>query len=84
VCSPRAYSIDGPGAEHRSYPITLDTATTRLVITRTQALAGCDRVELRLVVDLPTDPRRSRQATSLVVAGVRQAAIVAQLRAGRR
>jgi hypothetical protein len=77
-------SVDGPAGEHRSYPVTVDGTAARLVLTRIRTRNGRDRAELRLVVDLPADPRHARQVTSLVVAGVHQAVSRAQLQARTR
>lgn len=48
-------SIDRPGGEHRSHPTTVDTGTTRLVTTRVRTQTGRDRLEVRIVIDLPID-----------------------------
>ena len=47
-------SNDRPGGEHRSHPVIVDTETTRLVATRARTQTGRDRIEVRVVVDLPT------------------------------
>lgn len=55
-------SADRPGGEHRSHPASADTQVGRVVVTRVQTSRGVNRLEIRTVVDLPTDPRQARSA----------------------
>jgi hypothetical protein len=75
-------SIDSPAGEHRSHPVTVDGTTTRLVVTRTRSRTGRDRIEVRLIADLPHDPRRAKRTVALIVTGVHHAATRAQLLGG--
>lgn len=75
-------SVDGPAAQHRSHPVTVDTDTVRLVVTRNRTRAGGDRVEVRVVADLPRDARKARHTTALIVGWVHQAVTRAQTRGG--
>ena len=61
------------GGEHRSYPITIDTHRTRLVITRIRTHAGSDRIEIRTVIDLPTDPELGRRYAMTILGRLHKA-----------
>ena len=61
-------SYDRPAGEHRSNPVTVDTDHARLVATRIRTRAGSDRIELRAVLDLPTDPDAARVMADQFVA----------------
>lgn len=60
-------SHDRPGGEHRSSPLTVDTDTARIVATRIRTQAGRDRIELRVVIDLPADRDHARAIARRVV-----------------
>ena len=53
-------SIDRPEGEHRSNPVTVDTDCARLVATRIRTVRGRDRIEVRAVLDLPSDLNLAR------------------------
>jgi hypothetical protein len=65
--------VERPGGEHRSHPLTLDTATTRLVLTRTRTRHGHDRMEIRILVDLPADPHQARDRARRLVRAIHHA-----------
>jgi hypothetical protein len=77
-------SADRPGGEHRSHPLSVDTAAGRLVATRIRTTAGADRLELRAVLDLPADPPAARHLARLLLARVHQAIRPASPAGGRR
>ena len=60
-------SNDRPGGEHRSNPVSLDTTSSRLVATRIRTQTGRDRMEVRIVVDLPADRAQARAIARRVV-----------------
>lgn len=66
-------SHDQPAGEHRSYPVTLDTTTARIVVTRIRTHTGAQRLELRVVVDLPSNPQRAHAVARHAVVRVCQA-----------
>jgi hypothetical protein len=66
-------SADRPGGEHRSHPYPIDTPTARLVVTRVRTTDGQDRLELRVVVDLPADRDVARRHSMTVLARVHYA-----------
>jgi len=66
------------GGEHRSYPITMDTAAGRVVLTRIQTRGGANRMEIRAVVDLPDGAAAARVCAATVVEQVCRATIVGE------
>jgi len=72
VCSAEVMS----NGEHRSHPVTMDTDAGRVVLTRVQTRGGTNRMEVRAVVDLPTDPARARAYAAIVTRQICQATIV--------
>jgi hypothetical protein len=77
-------SHDRPAGEHRSHPVTVDTNTARLVVTRIRTRGGRDRIELRVVVDLPRDPGRAQTAARQVAFQVHRAVSRASVSGGGR
>lgn len=66
------------GGEHRSHPISMDTQTGRVVLTRVQTRRGANRMEIRAVVDLPAEPGAARVCAATVVERVCRATVVGQ------
>lgn len=65
--------IDG---EHRSHPVTMDTDRGRVTLTRVQTRGGANRMEVRAVVDLPTDPVEARTYAAIVTKQLCEATVV--------
>jgi hypothetical protein len=66
-------SADRPGGEHRSHPYTVDSDTVRLVVTRIRTTHGIERLEVRLVADLPTDPEHAHRLAMVLLGRVHRA-----------
>ena len=66
------------GGEHRSHPISMDTAAARVVLTRMQTRGGANRMEIRAVVDLPDGAAAARACAATVVEQVCRATVVGQ------
>lgn len=64
------------GGEHRSHPVTMDTDRGRVVLTRVQTRRGANRMEVRAVVDLPTDPDEARAYAAIVTRQLCEATVV--------
>lgn len=64
------------GGTHRSYPLTMDNPGARVVLTRVQTRAGINSMEIRAVVDLPTEPAAARAVAATIVKQVCRATVV--------
>jgi hypothetical protein len=72
------------GGEHRSAPLSMDTAAGRVVLTRIQTRGGANRMEIRAVVDLPDGATAARVCAATVVEQVCRATVVGQRRRAAR
>jgi hypothetical protein len=55
------------GLEHRSHPLTAGTGRAVVVATRIQTVGGADRLEVRAVLTLPSNPTAARRAAGLAL-----------------
>ena len=55
------------GGEHRSHPLSAGGGQAVVVATRIQTVAGADRLEVRAVVTLPTNPAAARRVAAVAL-----------------
>jgi hypothetical protein len=55
------------GLEHRSHPLSAGHGQAVVVATRIQTVAGADRLEVRAVLTLPSNPSAGRRAAALAL-----------------
>jgi hypothetical protein len=55
------------GLEHRSHPITAGHGQAVIAATRIQTVTGADRLEVRAVLTLPTNPTAARRAACVAL-----------------